>query len=227
MLGINGAAGRSKSSASAEEAATQSNRLKRHNSLPLRTHQKDRKSAVMSQSSSTTLTRVSSDGKRRRSVISGINIPAGGVPNLIKSKEQMETERRQKAFNKSVSFSKLEVDTDDMTDTSKNDKANESADQDNQMETSKKDTECFHKSVSFSTLGEKDDLIGILKKERAKSDNDDQESFSTEEITRLKERLQRKEEKIKALQAILDKIESSEQGLERSRSDIEMGEEAS
>ena len=70
-------------------------------------------------------------------------------------------------------------------------------------------------------------MIGILKKERAKSDSDDQESFSAEENTRLKERLQRKEEKIKALQAILDKIESSEQGLERSRSDVEMGDEAS
>lgn len=226
LMGINGAAGRSKSTASGEEAATQSHRLRRQNSLPLRNHHKDRKSALMPQSSSTTLTRVSSDGKRRRSVISGINIPAGGVPNLIKSKEQMETERRQKAFNKSVSFSKLEMDTDDMTEMSKNDIAIESARQDDKTETSTKEVECFHKSVSFSTLGEKEELIGILKNEKAKSDcDDDKKLLSSEEITCLKERLQRKEEEIKALQAKVDKMESNQQGIERSRSDVEMGDD--
>lgn len=219
---INGAARRSKGTESGDGVTTEAGRLRRHNSVPLQTGRGDKKSMVMpSPSSSTTLTRVSNSGKRRRSVISGINIPAGGVPNLIKSKEQMETERRQKAFEKSVSFSKLEVDMDEMTDMTKNETCGSTIT--DQLESATKEIECFQKSVSFSTLGEKEDLTGILRNEKQKSDSDYQRTSSSEEITCLKVMLQKKEEEIQALQAKLDKMESSKQGLERSRSDVEMG----
>jgi hypothetical protein len=217
-LGINGSTERSKSAASGDVVKTESVRLRRQRSLPLQTDRSDIKSMVMPQSSSTTVTRVTGNGNRRRSVISGINIPAGGIPNLIKSKEQMETEKRQKAFEKSVSFSKLEVDMDDMTDMSKNDKSSEN---DDRIES--KEIECFHQSISFSTLGDKEDLIGILKNEKPKSGNHNQQTSSSEELVSLKEKLQRKEEEIEAFQAKLDKMESSEQGLEGSRTDVEMG----